>query len=443
MSKTQFLKLKEVCLHRKEFITISDHNKYKRCRVQLHRKGIVLRDEVFGSEIKTKKQRLCKHDNFIVAEMDAKFGGYGIVPNFLEDAIVSSHYYLYQLDEQKILPEYLHVVIQSGKIQEQIKAVGSTNYSRVSPKEVLEYKIPCPDISKQLEIIERFQKAEIHLGHLSAELTRQQTFLKKLRQSILQDAVSGKLTEKWRKENPEVEPASELLKRIKTEKDRLVKEKKIKKQKPLPPITEEEIPFELPDGWAWARIGEITNIVTSGSRNWKSLYSESGASFIRSQDIKFDRLCYANRAYVNVCKGKEGVRTFVNQYDWLMIITGANVGKCAYLHDDPGEAYVSQHVGLMRPTEKEMGEFGHLWLIAEFGGRGLLSNFIYGDKPGLNLPQLRNLPIPLPPLPEQKAIVAKVEKLLALCDQLESQNTNSRQNSELLMQAVFKEAFEG
>ncbi|MBL4744427.1 MAG: DUF559 domain-containing protein [Cycloclasticus sp.] len=237
------------------------------------------------------------------------------------------------------------------------------------------------------------------------------------------------------------ESASELLARIQAEKAQLIEDKKIKKQKPLPPISEEEKPFELPDGWVWTRIESITNVVTSGSRNWKSLYSESGASFIRSQDIKLDRLCYANRAYVNVSNAKEGKRTLVNQHDWLIIITGANVGKCAYIYDDLGEAYVSQHVGLMRPTIKEMGEFGHLWLIAELGGRGLLASFIYGDKPGLNLLQLRSLLIPLPPLPEQKAIVTKVEKLLTLCDQLETQITDNQSHAEQLMQAVLKEAF--
>jgi type I restriction enzyme, S subunit len=202
------------------------------------------------------------------------------------------------------------------------------------------------------------------------------------------------------------------------------------------------MPFELPQGWEWSRVGEITSVVTSGSRNWQSLYSDKGATFIRSQDIKLDQLCFANRAFVDVSKAKEGKRTLVNQHDWLIIITGANVGKCAYLHEYPGEAYVSQHVALMRPVIKDIGVFGHNWLIAELGGRGLLSKFIYGDKPGLNLPHLRNLLIPIAPLNEQQAIVTKVEKLFALCDQLEAQFNRNKIHAEQLMQAVLKEAFQ-
>lgn len=104
------------------------------------------------------------------------------------------------------------------------------------------------------------QKRSINCFAIHAEITHQQSLLKKLRQSILQDAISGKLTEKWQRENSDVEPATELLARIKAEKERLVKEKKIKKQKQLPLITEAEIPFELPKGWAWCRLGDISEV---------------------------------------------------------------------------------------------------------------------------------------------------------------------------------------
>jgi len=243
------MKLKELVNYRKNFIEIIDNKKYKRCRVQLHRRGVKLRDEVFGSEIKTKKQRLCKPNDFIVAEMDAKFGGYGIIPDYLESAIVSSHYYLYELNTEKLLPMYLDVIIDSGVFQEQIKAVGSTNYSRVSAKEVLEYEIPCPSLQVQQEVINHYFKCKESAIGLGNELTHQQTLLKKLRQQILQEAIEGKLTQDWRARHPEVEPASELLNRIQAEKQQLIKDKKIKNQKPLPAISEEEKPFELPGGW--------------------------------------------------------------------------------------------------------------------------------------------------------------------------------------------------
>jgi len=359
-----------------------------------------------------------------------------------EPVTATIHYSSYSFDEEKINVEYFKRFLKSplfiNLLKEQVKGGIKTE---IKPKHLLPLIIPLPGIYEQQKILSRFLRVENEDGELKAELTHQQTLLKKLRQQILQEAIEGKLTADWRAENPDVEPASELLKRIAAEKAELVKAKEIKKQKPLPPISDEEKPFELPEGWAWERIGNITSVVTSGSRNWKSLYSDSGASFIRSQDIKLDRLSYADRAFVDVPDGQEGSRTQVKQYDWLMIITGANVGKCAYLSEDPGEAYVSQHVALMRPMTSQVGLYGHLWLISELGGRGLLANSIYGDKPGLNLPQLRNLLIPIPTVEEQKAIVNETKLLMSICDQLETQITQNQAHADDLMQAVLREAF--
>lgn len=85
--------------HRKEFVEIDDFEPYKRCRVQLHAKGVVLRDIISGSEVKTKKQQVCRAGEFLVAEIDAKVGGFGLVPPNLDGAIVSSHYFLFNIDE--------------------------------------------------------------------------------------------------------------------------------------------------------------------------------------------------------------------------------------------------------------------------------------------------------------------------------------------------------
>ena len=89
----KMVKLGEVLRHKKAFIQIDDFQKYKLCRVQTSARGVVLRSEIYGSEIRTKKQQVCKAGDFLVAEIDAKMGGYGIVPEDLEGAIVSSHYF--------------------------------------------------------------------------------------------------------------------------------------------------------------------------------------------------------------------------------------------------------------------------------------------------------------------------------------------------------------
>ena len=249
MIKWETAPLDKVHRHRKEYITIDDLTNYKLCRVQLHRRGVVLRQHQSGAEIRTKKQQVCRSGDFIVAEMDAKVGGYGFVPSELEGAIVSGHYYLFEVDKRKLYPPYLEVVSQAEILQKQIFAKGSTNYSSVRPSNVLAWHIPLPDMETQKRIAHNFQAIQKKLVEIRREITHQETLLGKLKQTILQNAIQGKLTADWRKENPEVEPASQLLERIRKEKQRLIAEKKLRKEKPLPEIVQDEIPFKIPKGW--------------------------------------------------------------------------------------------------------------------------------------------------------------------------------------------------
>lgn len=446
MSGYPIVRLSDVATYRKEFITVDDSISYKRCRVQLHRKGVVLRDEVTGKDIKTKRQRVCQENDFLVAEMDAKFGGYGLVPPDLVGAVVSSHYYLFKLDSARISPEYLSVLIDTDVIQRQIQAKGSTNYSRISPVEVAAFEIPCPPLSIQQQIVRQYGTSKATLNGLLRESDHQSSLLTQLRQAILQEAIEGKLTAGWRREHPVVKgdpetDAAALLAQIGAEKARLVAEGKIKKPKPLAPIREDEVPFALPEGWVWTRLGAVTSLITSGSRNWKDHYSEVGFPLIRSQDIKRDRLEFEDRVYVEVGDGVEGDRTKVQKEDCLLTITGGNLAKCARLQEPLECAFVSQHVALIRPAEPRLGPFLHKWLTSERGGRGILLGYSYGDKPGLNLDQLNRLPIPLPPLAEQRVIVEKIERLLALVEDLERQVVDRKRQAEALLQTVLAEAF--
>jgi type I restriction enzyme S subunit len=149
--------LGQVIQHRKEFIEIDDFAQYKRCRVQLHAQGIVLRDTVQGVEIKTKQQQVCQAGEFLVAEIDAKLGGYGIVPEELDGAIVSSHYFLYVIDETKLDRRFLSYFIRTHDFFDQVSAKGSTNYAAIRPHHVLEYKILLPPLDEQRRIVARIE----------------------------------------------------------------------------------------------------------------------------------------------------------------------------------------------------------------------------------------------------------------------------------------------
>lgn len=177
----------------------------------------------------------------------------------------------------------------------------------------------------------------------------------------------------------------------------------------------------LPDGWTWSTLAKLSEYITSGSRGWKAYISNSGDSFIRSQDIRQDALVFENPAFVTLPDRAEGKRTLVREGDLLLTITGGNVGRCAAVPSLKNKAYVSQHVALIRLNQPELAEFIHYWMINAYGGRAFLARYIYGDKPGLNLTQVGSVPVPIPPATDLLEILASLRKHQRLCDELADQ----------------------
>lgn len=164
--------LAEVLSYRKEFIEINDEEIYKRCRVQLHAKGIVLRDTTQGAAIKTKKQQVCRAGEFLVAEIDAKVGGFGIVPQSLDGAIVSSHYFLFALNDKILDRKFLDYFIRTPQFHEQVSAQGSTNYAAIRPNNVLDYTVPLPPLTEQRRIVARIEELATNI-EVARELRQQ------------------------------------------------------------------------------------------------------------------------------------------------------------------------------------------------------------------------------------------------------------------------------
>lgn len=267
-------------------------------------------------------------------------------------------------------------------------------------------------------------------------LTTRTEHIQQFRQTILNLAVQGKLVH----QNPNDEPASELLKRIQAEKQLLVKAGILAQQK-LSSIEPEELAFDCPENWQSVNFIDVCNLVTSGSRGWAEFYSDTGPKFIRAQNIRFGRLRLEDLACVSLPKKTEGTRTQISKGDLLIVITGAGVTNPAMLDHDLGEAYVSQHVALIKPTIVSLSRWLLLCLMAPVGARVELVERAYGaGKPGLNLDNIRFLRIPLPPLAEQQRIVAKVDEMMALCDKLDAQLTTTQTESRRLLEAVLHEA---
>jgi len=148
----QLVRLGEVLAHRKEFITVRDEDEYKRCRVQVRAQGIVLRDFVRGADLTIKQQQIVRAGDFLVAEIDAKVGGFGIVPPTLDGAVVSSHYFRFEIDRKRLFEDFLGFAAMTPSFQKQVSPRGSTNYASVRPKHVMGYLIPLPPLSEQRAI---------------------------------------------------------------------------------------------------------------------------------------------------------------------------------------------------------------------------------------------------------------------------------------------------
>ncbi|MGA3281872.1 MAG: restriction endonuclease subunit S [Smithella sp.] len=338
MGEWRQVKIKDIATHRKESIIIQDDLQYKLCRVQLHRKGVVLRELRLGSEIKTKKQQLCKNGDLVVAEMDAKYGGYGFLDEELDGAIVSSHYYLYELDTRKIYRDYFQVLIHSGLIQNQIEAKGSTNYSSIRAWEFLDYSIPLPDLKLQKKIARRFSSFYNFKKNLHLDNDYQFSLFKLLRQAILQEAIEGKLTAGWRKKNQKLisgeNHASKLLEKIKAEKERLIKEGKIRKDKSLSPIADDEKKNALPEGWVWCRLGEICFKITDGFHNTPKKISK-GIPYIAATHVKSDRIDWEQCHYVSEKDHRElFAKTYPQKGEILLVNIGAGCGTPAIIDVD-------------------------------------------------------------------------------------------------------------
>ncbi|PAN90283.1 restriction endonuclease subunit S [Enterobacter cloacae] len=253
-----------------------------------------------------------------------------------------------------------------------------------------------------------------------------------LKQTILQLAVMGKLVP----QDPNDEPASELLKRIEQEKAQLVKEGKIKKQKLLPPVSDEEKPFELSEGWEWCRVSNVAMFTTSGSRDWAKYYSEKGALFVTmgnlsrgSYDLRMD-----NIRYVSPPTEGEGLRTRLEAFDLIISITG-DVGNLGLIPDGFGEAYINQHTCLLRfiPTCQN-------YYFAEFM-RSPVAKVQFdapqrGIKNSFRLSDVEEMYLPLPPLKEQYRIAEKIKECLSICDQIKSRLHSAQQTQLHLADAI-------
>ena len=242
-----------------------------------------------------------------------------------------------------------------------------------------------------------------------------QSYITKLRQAILSDVVQGKLVS----QDPNDEPTAVLLEKIRAEKEKLIKEKKIRKEKPLPSISEDEIPYDLPNGWEWVRLGEIIRISSGDGLTSAQMNKEGNVPVFGGNGING----YHNKFNVNK----------------PTLVIGRVGFYCGSIHLTPNVAWVTDNAFITNFSESNIDINYLYWLLR---GTNLKEEDNATAQPVISGRKVYPIIVGLSPLNEQKRIAAKIDQLMQLCDRLESQVKENQKNSEVFMEAVLREAFE-
>ena len=397
-----------------------------------------------------------KTDMIIIEPGDLVISGINVAKGALavydgdEPLTATIHYSSYRFNENKIDIEFLKRFLKSpafiSELQDQVKGGIKTE---IKPKHLLPLKARIPELAEQQKINHYFDAVDNEISDLSNEVNTQSSCLTKLRQAILQEAIEGKLTVDWRKENPvrKGDPdydAEALLEKIQAEKEKLIKAGKIKKQKPLAPIKVDEVPFELPDGWVWTRLEDLGLFGRGKSkhrpRNDSSLFKDGKYPFVQTGEVaqskKTGFKIYGAEKFYND-KGLAQSKLWPS--GTLCITIAANIAETGFLTFDA--CFPDSVVGFTSLSGTYTPWYTRYFLSC--AQDDLMKYAPATAQKNINLEIISKLVFPTPPLAEQQAIVERVEKLLSMVDELEKQVSERKEQSEQLMQAVLREAFEG
>ena len=326
---------------------------------------------------------------------------------------------------------YLKYCLDSAYIQQKIvrEATGTAQKGFYLNQLAL-LLIPIPPIEEQHRIVSKYletvqMQKEYYKTNETLDVLNS-GFPATLKKSILQYAVQGKLVP----QDPADEPASVLLKRIRTEKEQLVKEGKIKRDKHESVIfrrdnsyyekvdgiercIDDELPFEIPESWGWCRLKSLTENITSGSRDWAKYYSTTGAAFLRMGNLSknsFDlRLEHIQR--VSIPSKAEGTRTSLQSGDLLFSITG-DVGMLGLIPDGFEEAYINQHTAMIRFLPEIRNKYIPYLLLTDYAQKFYNANQ-HGIKNSFRLDSIGELLVSIPPEKELFRILQRISLVLS------------------------------
>lgn len=352
----------------------------------------------------------------------------GAQPNISRVKIRNQIFALPPLEEQKA------IVAIVNELFEEVEQLEDLTKTRVQLKEDF-ITSALQRLTQTDNVNQEWRFLQTHFTEFFTEIEN----VKQLRDSILQLAVQGKLTTKWRSQNPNTEPASELLKRIQTEKQELLAQKKIKKEKPLPQIEDHEKPYDLPEGWAWCRLRDLVTLLGDGIHGTPNYTLNGPVHFVNGNNL--DDGVIKIKSNTKTVSEEEAQKHFrlLNDRTVFVSINGT-IGNTAFYSGEKIMLGKSAcYFNLFEDIDKEY--------IRQLLKSCYFLNYAFDSATGttiknVSLRTMREFIVPLPPLEEQKAIVKQVNSLMALCDSLEEHIENSQAQIEQLMQSCLREVFE-
>lgn len=339
-------------------------------------------------------------------------GRLNIVKQNLDHIPVDSHVTLIRMNKQ-VNPDYIYYYLRSPEIQDNLNdyLTGTTKQKELGLTNILKVKIPLPPLSEQSRIAAKIAQLFALLRKVESSTQQYAELQTLLKSKVLDLAMRGKLV----KQDPNDEPASVLLEEIKTEKAELVKEKKSKKSKPLPPITDEEKPFDIPDSWEWVRLGAIFDI-TSSKRVMKSEWRNEGVPFYRAREIVSIKNHRALKDPIFISEETYKEKAEVSGRPKIddILLTGVGTLGVPYVVSDNKEFYFKDgNIIWLRNIGKINSYYISNYIQSPYMTK-IINNGRGTTVATLTIVRARNLLVPLPPLMEQTRIVNKINKLYKL-----------------------------
>jgi type I restriction enzyme S subunit len=400
----------------------------------------------YAAEDKAEDYKIIEKDCFAYNPYRVNVGSIGMVADNIR-GLISPAYVIFKPKPNTIKAELLYKFLKSSEGLRQIKF-----YARGTVRQALRFEDLCnielsiPSYNEQEILFEKLNNTQLESELLSNELTHQLTLVKKLRQQLLQDAVQGKLV----KQNPNDETASELLKKIKAEKETLRQaqgDKKVKKEKELPHIKPEEIPFEIPENWLWCRLGEILDILTDYHANGAYEKLKNNVSMTDEEDYaimlrttNFHAKNYFEYKYISQEAFNFLEKSKVYSGDLIMNKIG-DPGTVFFVDDRGKPMSLAMNLFLLRLNRSISNYYIYSYLKLQ---QAYIKSFAAGSTSmTITKDAVKELLVPLPPLAEQHRIVQKLDELMQCCNDLEASIKKSQQQNEKLLQQVLREALRG